>query len=286
MAARLARGGQDTGSLDALRAVVVGSEQIPALVLNDFAIAFAPCGFRSEALCPAYGLAENVLAVSLTPPATPWRTHAVAAGRLHEGRWQPTILAEDPDAVELTDCGPPLPGVSVRTAGSVDVGPLELSAPSLADGYLTRAEAVPVRTGDWFRTTDVGRATPSSVVVAGRSDDVFVLAGRKIFAQDLEKAASAHPAVRAGCCAAIVVGGELQVIAEPSRAGAELERAAADIASLVSARTGIRPRRVAFVERSSLPKTANGKLQRSRVAALIESGGLPPIAEPRRGGTQ
>lgn len=165
---------------------------------------------------------------SLTPPATPWRTHTVAAGRLHEGRWQPTILAEDPEAVELTDCGPPLPGVSVRTAGSVEVGPLELSAPSLADGYLTRAGAVPVRTGDWFRTTDVGRATPSSVVVAGRSDDVFVLAGRKIFAQDLEKAASAHPAVRAGCCAAIVVGGELQVIAEPRRRADRVRRVATD----------------------------------------------------------
>ncbi|HUT18659.1 MAG TPA: AMP-binding protein, partial [Anaerolineae bacterium] len=47
-----------------------GAEPIRADTLHRFAEAFAPCGFRPEALCPGYGLAEATLVVSTKAAST------------------------------------------------------------------------------------------------------------------------------------------------------------------------------------------------------------------------
>ncbi|MBO0686229.1 MAG: AMP-binding protein, partial [Candidatus Dormibacteraeota bacterium] len=58
--------------LRALKVLVVGSEPISPGTLRRFARELAPAGFDEHALCPAYGMAEAALAVTMVPPDERW----------------------------------------------------------------------------------------------------------------------------------------------------------------------------------------------------------------------
>jgi len=94
-----------------------GAEPVRAQTLRRFTEAFAPCGFRPEALSPCYGLAEATLAVTLTPPDRPPAVCAVdAAGgpRERAGCGAPSadteVLVVDPETFR-----PVAPGAQARS---------------------------------------------------------------------------------------------------------------------------------------------------------------------------
>ena len=41
------------------------AEKVRAATIDAFSTAFAPCGFRREVFCPAYGLAEHTVGVTI-----------------------------------------------------------------------------------------------------------------------------------------------------------------------------------------------------------------------------
>src|SRR5205814_476135 len=63
------------------RIAIVGAEPLRAGQLEWFIDLFGPLGFRADAFCPAYGLAENTLAVTGVRPDE--QTHVLPEG------WQP-----------------------------------------------------------------------------------------------------------------------------------------------------------------------------------------------------
>src|SRR5437016_1987050 len=56
-----------------LKVLIVGSEPIMPGALRRFGQAMAPLGFDEAALCPAYGMAEAAVAVTMVPPHEHWR---------------------------------------------------------------------------------------------------------------------------------------------------------------------------------------------------------------------
>jgi acyl-CoA synthetase (AMP-forming)/AMP-acid ligase II len=257
--------------LRALRVLVVGSEPIAPGTLRRFAEALAPVGFDELALCPAYGMAEAALAVTMVRPQERWR-------------FEPS----GPAGTEAVSCGSPLSCVEVQApAGSDGAGPIAVRGRSLLIGYLGQA-ASPFVEG-WLATRDLGFLRDGELYVVGRSDDVLVIAGRKVYPEQLEAAAARHPVVRPGNCAAIPDGaGGYLVVAERRRAsgGADLREACRWIRREVSREGGIAPRAVVIVSPGSLPRTPSGKLQRRRLGQLHVRGDLPVEAEVRfaRGG--
>ena len=69
----------ERGQLDlsSVRLALVGAETIEPAVLRAFADTFEPSGLRYETLTPAYGLAENALAVTMSPLASRYRVDVV-----------------------------------------------------------------------------------------------------------------------------------------------------------------------------------------------------------------
>jgi len=251
--------------LSRLRVCITGAEPVRAATLRAFTDAFAPAGFDGTAFCPAYGLAEAGLAVTMTPPSRHWQSIMVEGDQVGEGAQVP------PAGVELVSAGPPLPGYAVEIAdGPEPARRLRISGPSLFDGYLTRGAAQdgpqPAHEGaTWFETNDAAFVHDGELYVAGRIDDVVVLAGRNLYLTDIEAAACATGAAPRDRVQAIPSGDGFSVVAE--RVGPDYDVTAQALRRAVVAAVGLSPSEVLIVKRGGLPRTPSGKPRR---AALVK----------------
>ena len=203
--------------LSSIRSFVVGSEPVPADALREFEAVARDFGLSPHALSPGYGMAEATLAVAIDPMTSPWSSSRVDSDALAAGEWQE--VAEG--GTELVSCGPPVQGTEVRTSGDGDVGELEIRSGSLLDGYVGE-EASPLTDDGWLHTADLGHLRHGDVYIAGRSDDVLIVAGRNIDARAMDALVAAHPACRPGNTACVPDGsGRYVVVAEPRSAAME-----------------------------------------------------------------
>lgn len=240
-----------------LKVLVVGSELIMPRTLRRFAEALAPAGFDEMAFCPAYGMAETTLAVTMVRPYERWQSFPGAGSN-------------------VVSCGAPLGGVEVRApAEAGEAGPIGVRSASLLTGYLGR-EASPLAEG-WLTTNDMGFLRDGQLFVVGRADDVLVIGGRKVFPDVLEAAAGRDETVRPGNCAAIPDGaGGYLLVAERRRASrhADLSEAGRRIRREILMSSGLAPSAVIIVSPGSIPRTASGKVQRRRLRELHSQGAL------------
>jgi acyl-CoA synthetase (AMP-forming)/AMP-acid ligase II len=276
LAARALRAGRGPYDLSTLRSFVVGSEPVSAEGLRSFGEVAGAHGLPPSALCPGYGLAEASLAVAISSPAQPWSSVRVDPEALADRQWSP-----DPDGgAELVSCGTPLRDVQVRTSGDRSVGRLEINSPSLLSHYVGDPEP-PVSPEGWLQTADLGHLDGDSVFIVGRTDDVFVIAGRNVDARELDAVAGSHPATRPGNAATVPDdGGRYVVVAEPNSPVADttaLREAAREIRVALVRRFAASPSAVVFIERGTLPKTPSGKVRRNHLQALWRSGGLAEV---------
>jgi acyl-CoA synthetase (AMP-forming)/AMP-acid ligase II len=267
------RRGSGSLDLDRLRVCITGAEPVGAAGLRRFAKAFADSGFSSSAFCPAYGLAEASLAVTITEPEAHWSSVTLDPDALAEQE-----VVSRSGGVELVGCGSPLSGmeVLVDTHGSA-VGEILVRGPSVLDRYSTGEPGT--NSEGWLRTADLGFFKEGELHVVGRKDDMLIVAGRNIFAGDLETHVADLPGVRPGrSLVAQNQRGDLVVLAEPE-ADVITDRSscsclADSIRRRVSSRCGVAPRVVAILPRGRLPMTASGKRQRISAIRALEEGRL------------
>ena len=249
--------------LSALRTCIVGSESVRVDTLARFTEAFAGAGFHDLAFCPAYGMAEATLAITIVRPSDPWRA----------------ISHTDPDRdgaepTSLVSTGAPINGVEVRVAApDGQAGTIEFRSTSQLSRYI--GADLELTSDGYFVTGDLGLIERGELFVLGRSDEVIVVAGCNLYPADIEPVIE-HEAVRPGCLAAVVAPqGGMAIVAEPSStklSADDLEAACRKIRATVAASTGTSPATVAFVGRGTLPKTPSGKLRRRTIAQLLAAG--------------
>lgn len=194
----------DVAHLDLSRwgTLIVGAERVDASVLTAFADLLGPAGFRSQAILPAYGLAEATLAVSGRKRAIPLRTVTVDVGSLAVGktvRWRPDIeeLAprnEQTETTVLVSCGQPLQDTEITIVDGDErpvedgvVGQILVRGPSVADGYVVEAGTVPIPFEGVLHTGDAGFRLHDDYFVIGRLGDSLKLFGRWVFAEEVER---------------------------------------------------------------------------------------------------
>jgi acyl-CoA synthetase (AMP-forming)/AMP-acid ligase II len=254
--------------LSRLRACIVGSESVRADTLRRFTETFVPSGFDRRSFCPAYGMAEATVAVTVVRPDQPWRSISPDGS---DGN----VVANAKPASELVSTGPPIDGVDVRVVSEGGaIGPIEVRSASLLDRYL--GAELRLTADGYFPTRDLGMLESGELFVLGRSDEVIIVAGRNVYPADVEAAAVTEPRVRPGCVAAVEApGGGVAIVAEPRAHGlpmAELTQASGRIRSAVARELGVGPVTVAFVPRGSLPKTPSGKLRRVSIKSALTQG--------------
>jgi amino acid adenylation domain-containing protein len=280
-----------------------GAEPVRAETLDRFARAFAPTGFRAEALCPCYGLAEATLLVSVSPPGTAPEVREVDGAELARRRAAPPRPGRR--ARRLAGSGTMAPGTQVaivhpRTRRRLEagrVGEIWVAGPQVAAGYWGRPEES-ARTfcarlageehGDWLRTGDLGfldAGDAGELFVTGRIKDLILLRGRNLYPQDVERTVEAsHPGFVPGGGAAFSVeaGGRerLAVVQEVGRRF-RAEAAAEAIAALrraVAEEHEAEVHGVALLPPGTLPRTSSGKVRRQACREGFLTRALPAVA--------
>jgi acyl-CoA synthetase (AMP-forming)/AMP-acid ligase II len=252
----------DTAGLDlrSLKQALSGAEPVRTSTIEAFEQKFGV----DHLITPCYGLAEATLAVAIWPRRTPLRPDA--SGR-------------------FLSVGRPCRGVSVRImdgdaeqpAGAE--GEICVRSPGVMQGYYNNPEATRrvLSPDGWLRTGDLGFVDREGYLyVTGRLKDLIILGGENVVPADVEEIVDHVPGVRysaaVGVESARTGSQRLHVVAEVRQEGAgpgELSSLVREIVQRVHRGRGHRPARVLLVRAGTIPKTSSGKIQRSRLAAMI-----------------
>lgn len=261
--------------LETLRWLGVGSEPINPETLRRFQEAMAPQGLRPTALSPCYGMAETTLAVSISPPDTPYKVCRYLD--------------------QVVPCAGPLMGdfeVKIEPfEGSGHTGIIKVRGGSVSRCAYVGAERRERLDADGFHDThDIGFLHEGELVILGRMDEMFIINGANYFPHDLEMAVRALPGVgerRVACIGVpqpsarprIVVLYEVKELTGEERQAHEQR-----ILEEILHKVGLRVDEVIAVRPKSIPVTTSGKIQRKKALQLYQAGHFEPLRVPTGAG--
>ncbi|GAA1932461.1 fatty acyl-AMP ligase [Streptantibioticus ferralitis] len=287
--------------LSSWRVAVNGAEAVRWATVRAFTEAYAPAGFRPQAMCPGYGLAENTLKLSGSPEDREPTVLRLDAEALQEGRVAP-LAGPELGGVPVVGCGvtvgtshlsivDPATGIAQQAD---QVGEIWINGPCVARGYHGRpadsAEAFGARIvgqeqrGTWLRTGDLGFLHGDEVFIAGRLKDLVIHQGRNYYPQDIELSAEkSDPALHPNCAAAFAVddGHTERVVLLVEADGRALRNGGGD-SLRARVRDAVRDGQrlwideIVLVRRGSLPKTSSGKMQRREARRRYLDGEFGP----------
>jgi acyl-CoA synthetase (AMP-forming)/AMP-acid ligase II len=262
---------RDTSAVDltSLKAALSGAEPVRVSTIESFERHFG----LERTICPCYGLAEATLAVAIWPRNTPLRADTsgrfLSVGRPCRGV---AVRIMEPRTDETT--GEAILGIGVE-------GEVCVKSPGVMKGYYNNPEATAevLSPDGWLRTGDLGFVDDEGYLfITGRLKDVIILGGENVLPADIEEVVDHVPGVRYS--AAVGLDSEragtqrLHVVAEvrtESAADGEYGSLVREIVSRVHTSRGHRPARVLLVRTGTIPKTSSGKIQRSRLAQMIQA---------------
>lgn len=291
LAARDLRSNPRELDLSRWRVAANGAEPVDVDTVSRFTETAGAYGFRPEAMCPMYGLAEATLAVTLSSPDEPLHTERVSREALEtENRVVPA--PDGVDARTLVACGRPVATSEVAVLDEAGepvpdghIGEICVGGPSIMMGYWRDPET----TGDsmhdgLLRTGDLGYVGPHGLVVTGRAKDMIVLGGRNLYPEDYEACAEEVAGVRRGNVIAFALHERerMVVVAETTVDAAEADGVARSTLERLRRRLPRGPEEVVLVSPGTLPKTSSGKRQRGRCRQRYAAGELEPLAAARR----
>lgn len=271
------------------------AETVREQTMRDFSARFAPCGFRPETFCTAYGLAEATCKVTAVAAEKSVRIVRAEPSALERGR----VVDVEPDAAKvraIASCGIPAPGIEIAIvdpttcASCADdvVGEIWVRGPTLAHGYWNQptlsdetfgARTREMSTNDdgYLRTGDLGFLRDGELFMTGRAKDLIIVAGENHYPQDIEWSVDkCHPLVRAGGAAAFALSLDAEeavgIVLEVERGYAppQADDIIGAVRETLSRDHALEAAAIALVRPGSLLKTTSGKVQRqANKAALL-----------------
>ncbi|MCT7952156.1 amino acid adenylation domain-containing protein [Ancylothrix sp. C2] len=287
--------------LSSWRVAYNGAEPINKETLEQFSEAFKEFGFRADAFCPAYGMAETTLKISTVSSTETPAFLAVKAEALENNQ----ILEASPEEQEirtLVGCGFPDFGTKViivnpetlRECAANEVGEIWVAGETVARGYWNRPEETEktfqaylsdTGEGPFLRTGDLGFLREGELFITGRLKDLIIIRGRNLYPQDIERTAErSHAGLRLGANAAFSVkvsGVEQMVIVqelESRKVPANSEEILSAIRDRIAVEYEVQTYGILLIKPGSIPKTTSGKIQRRAAYAEFLAGNLEVVA--------
>jgi len=197
----------------------------------------------------------------------------------------PTISQTRLDAPRAdTSVGWPIPGVSVRLADANgvavadgDVGELWMHGPNIMLGYYRAPDltAAALRPGGWLNTGDLARQeADGALFIVGRSKELIIRAGFKVYPLEVETLLNSHPAViQSAVVGRAVAGGEEEVVAFVETDNHQAVDPAALHAYLAPLLASYKlPTQIILM--APLPAAPSGKILKGQLALLAANAGL------------
>jgi acyl carrier protein len=280
--------------LSSLRIVANGAEPVSPQTLRRFTERYARYGFRPEAMCPGYGLAESTVVLTFPPLGRQPVIDRVDRDSLSRtGRARPADT--DTRAIlEIVSCGRPLAGHDVRIVDDKGrereercEGRLVFRGPSATSGYFRNdAKTRELFQNGWLDSGDQAYMAAGEVFVTGRIKDIIIRAGQHIYPQEIEEAAGEVAGiVKNGVAVFGIVdpsSGTERTIVMAETAESDPRQREEIVAKVREAATNILggpPDQVVLAPPQTVPKTSSGKIRRSAARDLYEHG---EIGKPQR----
>lgn len=254
----------ETIDLSSLEHCLVGSEPVKSRTLVDFIRKFEKAGLRTESLRPCYGLAENVVAVSIFKQDCTFieEAHPASSGNGRQNRF--------------ISMGKPLRGIEVtilddfgKSLSENQLGEIAIKGHSLMRGYVGQNPEYTFTKDGWYLTGDLGWKTNGQLYIAGRKSDLIIRGGVNYYAHDIENALNDLEGVRQGgvACFSITddeIGTEriiiwVEIYLSRKTSKPELEN---EINNRVFKRFGFKPDEIEISHHRIIPKTSSGKIRR------------------------
>lgn len=261
--------------LSCVHSLIVGAEPISPRLMKQMMRTFKPAGLKPHAVCPAYGLAEASLAVTMMPRDSSPYTGQFSRRKLAEGM---VISAQNSkDLVEFTNLGVPVSGVRLRIVDDTHhileenmVGKIEVSGDSVTRGYIEDEEATrEVLNNGWLDTGDRGFMRKGQLYFVGRDDETFFVRGRKYYARDIESIAAEVQSQDSDTGVLAIENDEIGprnrlilFIPERHKVDGEVRQALDEIQQHVQRRLGISLDEIVSIYRKDVPRTRSGKIAR------------------------
>ena len=289
--------------LSCWKVAINGAEPVRANTIDRFTATFAPHGFDSKSLQPAYGMAEATLLISANRRGTGPNTRKVDRDALQRNRI--ITPARERDSQILVGCGRQLTGEQLaivdpetRTPlGPGLVGEVWAAGPHIAEGYWRKPEVTSAvlraqlaSGGDqyWLRTGDLGFVDEGGeLYITGRIKDLIIIRGINHYPQDIEETVqNCHVALRRHCGAAFSVPDQedeeqlvvVQEIERTFRRGVTRDELVASIREAIAKEHELTAGEIVLIRTGSLPKTTSGKLQRQLTRQMFRTGALSPLS--------
>ncbi|HEY9800292.1 MAG TPA: type I polyketide synthase [Leptolyngbyaceae cyanobacterium] len=262
------------------------AEPISCATIDKFIKAFAVCGFRTDTLCPGYGLAETTLKVSTVHCDQPTVLFHVSSTDFEQHR----VVTVPPDAENCqtwVGCGEVALDTKVVIADPErltrcapdEVGEIWVAGACVAQGYWNHPQATKetfqaytadTGEGPFLRTGDLGFLIDGQLCVTGRIKDLIIIGGKNHYPQDIERTVEAcHPALKPNCGAAfsVTVGSEERLVVAQEVERSHLRKlnqtqVMSAIRQAVSEQHELQVYAIVLLKTASIPKTSSGKIQR------------------------
>ena len=287
-------------NLSSWRVAYNGAEPINKATLEQFSKAFEDCGFRADAFCPAYGMAETTLKISTVRNGVSPAFLAVNAEAL-ENNQIVEASTEEQEIRTLVGCGFPEFGTkviivnpeSLRECAANEVGEIWVAGETVARGYWNRPEETEktfqayvsdTGEGPFLRTGDLGFLREGELFITGRLKDLIIIRGRNLYPQDIERTAEgSYAGLRLGANAAFsvkVAGVEQLVIVqelESRKVPVNSDEIINAIRDSIAREYEVQTYGVVLIKPGTIPKTTSGKIQRRAAYSEFLAGNLEVV---------
>lgn len=275
--------GDESWDLSCLKIIMNAAEPISAKSMRIFKEKFATFGMNPQAFCPAFGLAEHAVGVSVGSQKN------LFLDRQNTGPLEKIKLSKS-QGFELHSSGVPLEGVDIRIVNPYEfnelddgqVGEVWVTSQSKAPGYWglekESRETFDAKISNqissdqtYLRTGDLGFLWEENLYITGRLKDLLIVNGKNIYPQDIEAALKDNfEELRPGSIAAISINGRpkdsVVILAEmksKSSSKKSLKSVKSSVSSFVLSEFSVEVRDVILGKKNMLPKTTSGKLRRT-----------------------
>jgi acyl-CoA synthetase (AMP-forming)/AMP-acid ligase II len=258
---------QRSWDLSSLQRILNGAEAIVARTARTFMRLLIPHGLPASAMWPVWGMSE------------------ISSGVTYSNNFSLETTSDDDPFVEV---GAPIPGFHMRIVNRTgkilnegQIGSLEVKGETLMKGYYGRPDLdQEVFTADgWFITGDLGYLRNGCLTITGREKDVIIINSVNYYSHEIEGVVEQIDAIATSYTAACAVrdpNGETDKLAiffhTPLTSGPELLELFKRIRRRVVAHIGISPHFLLPVDKTQIPKTEIGKIQRSKLALEFQKG--------------
>ena len=285
-----------TWNLDSIKFFLAAGESVSNQAVGEFIEKLhRHYNLKKTAVRPAFGMAEMGSGITYYQPTDeqPLLFHTIDKSSLNQSLKR--VHSEHPNATTFTDLGLPISGISIRIVNQENhllpektIGHLQVKGESVSPGYYKnpKANQEAFLEDGWFKTGDLGFISHGHLIITGRSKETIIINGVNYYSHEIETVVETIEGVEASytaACAVKELGNNQDQLGIFFSTETFDKNDLADLLKKIRQKVinsfGVNPKYLIPLNKSEIPKTSIGKIQRSQLIKRFETGEFKPVIQ-------